>query len=117
MENNRYLDCPKNIYIISTISYTLSLKSALHCFQLQKQLENIGFTIVNPIEIFMTEKEISYTYNVRNKLKKLINCDWVYIMPDVSLQSGSNTEVRISLELDMKIIQGDILNICSEELV
>ncbi|MFV5686502.1 DUF4406 domain-containing protein [Flavobacterium sp. GB2R13] len=117
MENNKYLDCPKNIYIISSVSYALSLKSALHFFQLQKQLENVGFTIVNPIEIFITKKEISYTYDVRNKLKKLINCDWVYIMPDVSLQKGSNTEVRISLELDMKIIHGDILNVGLEELV
>lgn len=37
-------------------------------------------------------------------------------MPDVSLQKGSNTEVRISLELDMNIIQRSVLNVGLEEL-
>ena len=116
MKNMKCCGRPKNIYIISNVSQTLSLKNAMHFFQLQMQLENVGFKIVNPIKIFMTKKEISYHYDVRNKLKKLINCNWVYIMHDVSLQNGSNTEVSISLDLNMNIIQGGVLNVGLEEL-
>ena len=113
MENIESLNCPKNIYIISSISYQQSLKYALQFFQLQRQVENLGFTVVNPIELLIVNDEMSYTYNVQDKLKKLINCGWVYIMPDVSLQKDSNIEVKISLELDVVIIQGSILEIDS----
>ena len=106
MKYNEDPNITKNLYVISSVSYALSLKCALHFFQIQNQLENIGFTIANPIEIFAKKNQISYKYNIRDKLKKLISCDWVYIMPDVSLQKGSNTEVTISLELDLKIILG-----------
>jgi hypothetical protein len=113
MENIESLNCPKNIYIISSISYQQSLKYALQFFQLQRQVENLGFTVVNPIELLIANDEMSYTYNAQDKLKKLINCGWVYIMPDVSLQKDSNIEVKISLELDVVIIQGSILEIDS----
>lgn len=111
MENIESLNCPKNIYIISSISYQQSLKYALQFFKLQRQVENLGFTVVNPIELLIVNDEMSYTYNVQDKLKKLINCGWVYIMPDVSLQKDSNIEVKISLELDVVIIQGGILGV------
>ena len=106
MKYNEYPYSTKNIYIISSVSYAVSLKCALHFFEIQQQLENIGFTIANPIEIFANKKEISYKYDAQDKLKKLVTCDWVYIMPDVSLRKGSNAEVKIILELDLKIILG-----------
>ena len=106
MKYNEDPNSTKNIYVISSVSYALSLKCALHFFQIQNQLENVGFTIANPIEIFAKKNQISYKYNLQDKLKKLVTSDWVYIMPDVSLQKGSNTEVTISLELDLKIILG-----------
>lgn len=106
MKNNEYLNGSTNIYIIGSVSHALSLKYALQFFQIQEQLEKIGFTIVNPIEVLQIKKKISYNYNVEGKLKKLIDSNWVYIMPDVSLRRGSNIEVTISLELNLKIILG-----------
>jgi hypothetical protein len=106
MKNNEHRINPKYIYIISSVSYALSIKYALNFFEIQKQLEDLGFTIVNPIEILKVKENILYNYCVKDKLKKLINSDWVYIMPEVSLQRGRNTEVAISLELHLKIILG-----------
>ena len=70
MKNTKCPGRPKKIYIISNVSQTVSLKYALHFLQLQTQPENKGFKIVNPIKIFMKKKEISYSFDVRNKLKK-----------------------------------------------
>ena len=119
MKKNKFSECPKNIYIIGSVSTGLSLKYALHFEHVQKQLENIGFTVVNRIVIFKKEKpkEILYLDYTRRNLKKLIACDWVYIMPDVSLEKGGNTEVKISLDLNMTILQGSVVTIDLEEFV
>lgn len=57
------------------------------------------------------KKELSYTYDRSSNLKKLTDFGWVCIMPDVSLKDSSNTELLISLELDMIIGHGDVLEI------
>jgi hypothetical protein len=101
----------KNIFIVSSISHTTSLKPAIHFSVQQKYLESIGFTVVNPIEMHVHKSEISYTYDSSNNLKKLIDCECACIMPDVPLKNSSNAELLISLELDMIIIHGDVLEI------
>lgn len=103
--------CPKNIFIISSISYVRSLKYALHFCEQQKCLESIGFTVVNPIETQNSKNGTSYTHNTGDNLKKIIDCKWVCIMPDVSLKNSSNTELLICLEMDMIIIHGNVLEI------
>ncbi|MFB0904164.1 MAG: hypothetical protein QMB11_07275 [Nonlabens sp.] len=103
--------CVKDIFIVSSISYTRSLKPAIHFSLQQKYLESMGFTVVNPIEMHVQKNKMSYTYNCSNNLKKLIDCEWACIMPDVSLKNSSNAELLISLELDMIIIHGDVLEI------
>ena len=117
MENNKFSEYPKNIYIICTVSTTLSLKSRMRFYHVQKQLKNIGFTVVNRRAIVETAKEISYLDHTRKNFKKLIACDWVYIMPDVSLEKGDNTEVKISLDLNMTILHGSVVTIDLEEFV
>ena len=57
------------------------------------------------------KKELSYTYDSSTNLKKLIDCGWVCIMPDVSLKDSRNTELLISLELETIIIHGDVVKI------
>jgi hypothetical protein len=101
----------KNIFIVSSISLRRSLKPAIHFSVQQKYLEDMGFTVVNPIEMHFHKKEMSYDYNSSNNLKKLIDCQWVCIMPDVSLKNSGNAELQISLELHKIIIHSDVLEI------
>lgn len=103
--------CLKNIFIISSVANIRSLKPAIHFFQQQKYLESIGFTVVNPIEMWCDKDEMSYNYNSSTNLKKLFDCKWVCIMPEVSLENSRNTELLISLALDLIMIQAAILEI------
>lgn len=57
------------------------------------------------------KNEISYTYNTSDNLRKIVDCKWVCIMPDISLKNSSNAELLISLEMDMIIIRSNVLEI------
>ena len=66
-------------------------------------MENLGFNVVNPME-----SEASYCLFTKSNLKKLIESDAVYIMSNVSLDWGNNIEMKISIGLDLIIINGCI---------
>jgi Domain of unknown function (DUF4406) len=91
------------IYIIRNRVDKLNEFTILRMNQIQKKLENMGFTVINPINDakinFLCKKTIRFNY------KELLSSDAVYVMSDVSFKKGENTELKISLDINLLLIQ------------
>ncbi len=98
------------IYIIGDITNPSSFTTRLNFYKHQLLLESYGYIVINPLEAindmnFKTSFECS-KYN----LKKLIECNAVYVMSDVSLKKGDNIELKISIDLNLFMLQSLISN-------
>lgn len=101
----------KQAYIISNKQNQHSLLYRREYSKAQLYLENLGFNVVNPME-----SEASYCLFTKSNLKKLIESDAVYIMSNVSLDWGNNIEMKISIGLDLIIINGCISDLLKHVL-
>ena len=96
------------IYIIGNITNPLSFATRLSFYRHQRLLESYGYIVINPLEAIKKLKTRS-EFNKYN-LKKLIECNAVYVMSDVSLKRGGNLELKISIDIGLFIIQSFISN-------
>lgn len=99
------MDKLPKIYIIVNAEDNKSLVTKLKIKKVEKRLIKRGFGVVNPCKIY-EKKSISTTEATLYNIKKLITCEAVYIMPEVSLKKGDNLELQISIDLNLIILQG-----------
>lgn len=75
---------------------------------LQKKYTDMGFKVVNPLDIY-SKYSFGNHKAVLYNLKELLSSSIVFVMHDVSLKKGGNTELRISLDLSLTVIIQDCL--------
>jgi hypothetical protein len=98
------------IYIIGNTDDTSSLATKVKINKVEKRLIQKGFDVINPLKIY-EKKTISITEATLHNIKKLISCKAVYVMPEVSLKKGDNLELKISIDINLIILQGLPINI------
>jgi hypothetical protein len=103
-------ELPK-IYIIASNEDSSSIKTKLKIKKLEKRLEKKGFEVVNPLNIYVKKKSISTIEATIYNIKQLLSCKAVYVMPEVSLKKGENLELKISLDINLIIVQGLPINL------
>lgn len=103
------MDKLPKIYIIGNSYHTSSLATKVKINKIEKILIKKGFEVVNPLEIYQ-KKSISTTEATLHNIKKLISCKAVYVMPEVSLKKGVNLELKISIDINLIILQGLLIN-------
>jgi alpha-N-acetylglucosamine transferase len=94
------------IYIIGNTDDYRSLTTKIKINKLEKRLTNKGFEVINPLEVYEKNILITSTEAIVHNIKKLISCKAVYIMPEVSLKKGENLELKISLDINLIVLQG-----------
>jgi hypothetical protein len=97
---------PRKIYIIGQTHDNKSLLNKKKIDAVEKKLVEIGFEVINPLTIYKKNKSITTYEAALENIKKLIECKAVYIMPEVSLKSGDNLELKISLDFNLQIFHG-----------
>ncbi len=99
------------IYIIATTEEFQSIKTKLKIKKLEKRLEKKGFQVVNPLNIYIKNKSISTIDATIHNIRQLLSCKAVYVMPEVSLKKGDNLELKISIDINLLIVQGTAINL------
>lgn len=103
-------ELPK-IYIIACTEEFSSIKTKLKIKKVEKRLEKKGFQVINPLNIYVKKKSISTIEATIYNIKQLLSCKAVYLMPEVSLKKGENLELKISLDINLIIIQALPINL------
>lgn len=93
------------IYIIGNIKDYKSIVTKLNINRLERRLIERGYEVVNPLKIYKRNKSISNSEAKLYNIKKLLTCNAAYVMSEVSLKKGDNLELKISLDIDLLILQ------------
>lgn len=110
-------DIPSNkirIYIIANNIDPLSIRSRMKFYEHQRVIESFGYIVINPLQVICTDNLKTNFKRTKDNLIKLIECEAVYLIPDVSLKRGNNVELKISIDLGLLILQGLVSN-CYKE--
>lgn len=99
------------IYIIGNTKDYKTLVTKRKIYNIEKKLEKKGFEVINPLKTYKINKNISTTEATLNNIRRLLECKAVYVMPEVSLEKGDNLELKISLDINLLILQGLTVNI------
>lgn len=99
------------IYIVGNTKNHKSHTTKKKFFDLEKTLTKKGFQVVNPLNIYKTNTRITSVEATLHNIRKLIECNAIYLMSEVSLKKGENLELKIGLDINLVIIQESVLNI------
>ena len=104
---NKYKKMVYLAYIIGEIPERITLKCQQKFGNAQLLLESMGFRVINPIKNLVSQKIKFQDANIIN-IRKLINCNAVYVLSSVSFENVKNAELLLAIKLNMLIIQDSI---------
>jgi hypothetical protein len=95
----------KTIYISGAVTGDDNYRSKFE--RAEKFLESRGFKVVNPVKDEVDGK--AWSYYLRKDLRKLLDCDCIYVLSDWATSRGALLEINVALSLEMEIIhEGEI---------
>lgn len=97
------------VYIIGMIPIEIDFSIQMEFRYVQLRLEELGFYVVNPMDL-LVDKAKKKDMAVRLNIKKLLGCDAVYILPCIDFKNTQNVELLIALQLDLLMIQDVFYN-------
>ena len=92
----------KKVYIAGKVTGEPIAECTIKFGTAQKQIEALGFEVVNPLEIvgdFKTPWDVA----MKICIKALVDCDAIVLLPDWSNSRGARFEHEIAENLDMPI--------------
>lgn len=105
------------VYIIGDLTNPNSIRTRIKFNVHQRILESFGYKVINPLKSLKNiHLKTDYEYN-KYFLKKLIDCNAVYVMSDISINKGENIELKISIDLGLLIIHDLIPDFNLKDLI
>lgn len=114
----------KRIYLSGPIT---GIKNCKELFdKKKKEFERLGFTIINPMELFhdsevirleylvkqnkITEDELHNIY-MKRYISEMVNCDFIALMNGYEKSKGCKMEIQIGIMLQIPIMCAETLSI------
>jgi hypothetical protein len=91
------------VYIIGEISDRITICCREKFKKAQLFLEEKRFNVINPVEIIDNNKIESENIN-QKKIRALLQCNAVYILPCVTIEKTQNAELLLALKLNVLLI-------------
>lgn len=90
----------KKIYIAGKVTGTPIAECTMKFGYAQKQIEEMGFEAVNPLEV-VNDFKCSWNIAMRKCIKALMDCDAVFVLPCSSDSPGAGVEMNLATSLNI----------------
>ena len=95
----------KKIYIAGKVSGEPIAECTMKFGMMQKQVEELGFIAVNPLEVVGTWK-ITWYQAMKKCIRALVDCDGMVLLPDWPDSTGAKIERQLAEDLGLTICNG-----------
>lgn len=72
--------------------------------EIERKLEKMNYIVVNPLKNIMNNHEKTYQEYMKQDLKDLLDCNYIYFMKKWEFSPGCNLEMRVANSCGIKII-------------
>ncbi len=100
----------EKVYLSGSITHKKDAKKDFE--RVEKFLKGIGYEVKNPMS---SKKEMSYKEYMREDLKMLLGCDYIYFVNDITTSKGAFVEQVVAMtvgipRLSLQIHANDVMD-------
>ena len=103
----------KKIYIAGKVTGEPIAEVAMKFGAAQKELEAMGFEVVNPIAV-VNDFNCPWDIAMRKCIAALMQCDYIFLLPDHRQSKGATLELDLAKMVGIKAITKFAGKICEE---